>query len=565
MAVNTRLVLIETSGNQSYIFETNKRRENVGASQLVHELGATWLPGALESLGVVAGRAEDDKVEVLVASSGKALVVVPAGALGEDLVAAVTTRALTEAPGLDVCGVVSEPFTWGDQGGLAAASRQVHHQFQDVRSRRPGPQLRALRLPIVAPCATTGLAAALARREAAGEAPIDISAASAAKWDASERGLDRLAHLAGTNRDRLRDVVADLADAADWVAVVHADGNGLGSIFRDFQQALPAPQRSSDRAFADKLCAFSLAVGEVAEQALKSAIGALTPGEVPGVPQPVLPLVAGGDDITVVCDGKVALELTVELLRGFERLSAASGPVVDALATLGTPVTRLGACAGAVFVKPHYPFAAAYDMCEDLTAHAKREVKRAATDARGDRVACSALDFHVVYDSGATSLHQVREQLTRAEDGGTTTLFAKPYVVTPLEDLASANPDGLGWAERHSWDLLCQRASLLVAEDNADGDPRRRLPSSQAHALRSAAHAGTGVSEVLFARLLARYPSAGLSRLGGEGGKLYWQDPAGGSASGAPPERRTALLDAMEASAFLPVAALGKYTREGQA
>ena len=568
MTVLARLVLIETSGNQAYIFETNKRRENVGASQLVHELGSTWVPDALRELGAAGGRVDEGRVdegrpEVIVASSGKALVAVPAGGLGEDLVAAVTERSLVLAPGLDVCGVVSDAFAWGDSSGLAGASQQVHHQFQDVRAKRPGPALRALRLPIVAPCSSTGMSASVALKAAPGEDPADLSAASAAKWDAWDRGLARLAQLAGTQRDRLREVVGYLGDLAQWVAVVHADGNGLGAVFGDFQKALPEPQRTSDRAYADGLRQFSMAVDTTAAQALRTAI---TTVEMPGrvlrsglATKPVLPLVVGGDDITFLCDGQMALQLTVELLRNFEHLSASSATVTMALDSAGAPVSRLGACAGMVFVKPHYPFSSAYDLCEELTADTKRQTKHALTAAGRRVVACSALDFHIVYDSGAVGLQPVRQQLTQENGGRATTLFAKPYVVTPLKDLGAASPGGQAWAERHSWEGLCRRAQVLQAEDDDGGEPRRRLPNSQAHALRNAMHAGEAVAEARFSQLLDRRPSAGLATLGDpRSGTLYWDDPTGREGVG-PVTRRSAFLDAMEVSGFVSAGELKNY------
>jgi hypothetical protein len=90
------LVFLETSGNQAYLFGTNKLKENIGASQLTYLAGAEWAPQAASAVGG----------SCVLATSGKAIFCVPGREEGAELVRRVTLRALREAPGLSVAGAV---------------------------------------------------------------------------------------------------------------------------------------------------------------------------------------------------------------------------------------------------------------------------------------------------------------------------------------------------------------------------------------------------------------------------------------------------------------------------
>src|SRR5947209_8291579 len=114
--MQAHLVLIETSANQSYIFATNKLRENAGGSHLIDLVGRHFVPDAVAVMaGVEPGRTAEltlaeNGIEILQSAAGRALVAVREQGRGQDLVSAVTERVLLECPGLECLGVVGEPL-----------------------------------------------------------------------------------------------------------------------------------------------------------------------------------------------------------------------------------------------------------------------------------------------------------------------------------------------------------------------------------------------------------------------------------------------------------------------
>ncbi|MEJ5256365.1 MAG: hypothetical protein WHS89_13550 [Acidimicrobiales bacterium] len=553
------LVLFETSGNQRYIFDTNKLKVNLGASELTAQAGSTWVLEAVTKLTGISAptptgvadhlcdRTRNPPIEqggvaeVVVAASGKALVLVADRDRAEQLVWKVTSRALQQAPGLDICGVISEPFDW-NLTSIHKVSMQLHRDLGPVRVNRGGPQLRFPGVPIGARCTTSGLPAAVLDRSAPDPVPQPRSAAVSAALAAADAGRQRMQQLLGDGVAPTIDELEAAQEHLDWLGVIHADGNGLGSVFVNFDTLLEKAgllngatnTAERNRAYVNSLRSFSLALNDLVVQALNDALAT----QVGGADRSLVPVVLGGDDVTVLCDGRRALDLAVTYLQAFERQSAdpdLRDGIIPRIAQAAFGHPRLGACAGVAIVKPHYPFSAAYDLAEELTASAKQVKLHARPGDGSHRVTpCSAVDFHVLYDVAATDLKTLRERMST--DTGTTRLYTRPYVVTPPEHRPSN-----AWFEGRGWEHLEAKVRVLTEKD---GEGRPVLPRSQIHDLRSGLFVGKDEAEFRFLLLKTRYQSA-KHLADGPDDALFTDEPAAPA-----PLARTSLLDAMEAAEF---------------
>lgn len=557
------LVLIETSGNQQYIFSTNKLRENVGASELTYRVGTEWTLGAVhrqtekydgQPLWPTDGDAQQLRrnllnstinpplespgnrlpVEVILATSGKALLLVKDSEVGRQIIQDVTTDALKKAPGLDVCGVVSEELDW-EGCPLGVAILRLHELFEETRAQRPGPMMRFLRLPVVAECASSGLPAKKwhVPGENDGIEPAARSAVTLAKWKYRKRYKDRMEQLLNRERTRLRFIanIEKLEQQADWIAIIHADGNGLGQIFLNFDEYADC---ADNRDYVVKLRRFSLGLDLCTERAFMSALDKWVRYDTSvWYRLPLLPIVLGGDDMTVVCDGRAAIPFTRQFLIQFEEetgrtkdLSPEDQPlyqIIQGAARKALSAPRLSACAGISIVKPHYPFSGAYEIAEELLQSAKRIKNVIKSPANGFPWPASALDFHIHYDTSGNDLDRVRERLKLADDSQ---LYCRPYVVSnallldnELEEFGEATMEARKWVDQHHWDKLQQRVNKLTEKD-VDG--RRKLPNSQMHDLRAGLFLGREAANARYELIRHRYDSIDI--FGGENNDLFEEE-----------------------------------------
>src|SRR5690606_35283209 len=175
-----RWVLIETGGNQRYIFGSSRLRHVVGASQLVHEVGTGWVPEAVDACGL-----SDDTV--VMTASGKALLLVDSREAGRAVVREVTRRALREAPGLRVTGVVGPEFDPQAPMAHERARAETYGQMPLVRAARPSLQNRDRVFPWHELCRYSGQPAACRERYGGDEPPVPTAAAMLARSRARDR------------------------------------------------------------------------------------------------------------------------------------------------------------------------------------------------------------------------------------------------------------------------------------------------------------------------------------------------------------------------------------------
>lgn len=436
-----KIVVVDTAQIQPYVFGSNRLRENIGASHLVAQATGQW---ALEEVihvepshnvkDAATGKLDSSvnieqgqvKAQVIYTGGGNVVVVFSDdNGQAEKFVRNFSRRLLRDAPNLQIV-VTAGDFQPGQS--LAQAVQRTFLQLLRVKRERSfAPPPPGLGVTVM--CKSTGLPAVAKTQptvksepDTAYEASTEIHAKLRAAWprdtepsladEALQSFLD-LPERYVCPRDF--DDLGREAGEDSHIAVIHADGNGMGQLFQDVGDKYTSPKQNED--YIQAVYALSEQVKEASKAALQTvgkqliermekdtghainhynAWGELLADVVLQERDgkqliPFRPLVFGGDDLTFVCDGRLGLSLAIMYLQQFEEQTE---KIVG---------KRLTACAGVAIVKSRYPFAVAYQLADDLCASAKRYRHRASLGG-------SCLDWHFALSDVSGKPEEIRQR-----------------------------------------------------------------------------------------------------------------------------------------------------------
>ena len=246
------------------------------------------------------------------------------------------------------------------------------------------------------------------------------------KFKAAEKARSAMALKTLPARDnnmhyRLPDSFEELTSKDNsTIAIVHIDGNGLGSVVTSLFKEL---SRLGNEKATEAYRKFCIAIQESTEQSVQEALTPIIQAhENSGgnrKPLPFRPLICAGDDVTIVLRAEDAIRFSVDFFESFEKHSEKK------LLETGIEGLKnhlpLTACAGIAFVKKSFPFSQAYGLCESLCRFAK--------DRTGRK--CSALAFWRLTSSMSDDFTGILErELTirySGENESRTVLTMMPY------------------------------------------------------------------------------------------------------------------------------------------
>jgi hypothetical protein len=411
-------------GIQSFIFETNKLKEIVGASELVEQI-------CTDLFYKVANINEEDN-KIILSAAGNIKYIFDDETKCRDFVRIFPKSVMEFAPGITISQAVVA-FEGDDN------SKEIQTLEEKLKvQRNKVPLSTEIGFMALERARRTG---GVAYKYDDGEA-IDEATQQKRSYANNYKLFEKMSGLDFKKMSDFkpnRELSFDTEDMTksgnnSWIAVIHADGNGLGQIIQNHGKEMTQneifPQFSKAIDNATKA-----AVKKAFEEVVLSESEKIKKAKNPKYRYPIRPIVIGGDDLTVIIRADLAFEFTKVFLNQFEQQSE------QLFKNLGLPEYKQGltACAGIAFIKESYPLHYGLHLAENLCSDAKKRVKAVNNegkmiDPKYNQMPKSALSLYKVQESFVEDLKILKERTLTTDTE--LSYYAGPYLLEEADNLS---------------------------------------------------------------------------------------------------------------------------------
>ena len=405
-------------GIQGFIFRTNKLKEIVGGSEMVERICTELF---YNTAGIFNPKEDEN---IILSAAGNIKYIFEDKQKCEDFVRRFPKVVMDYAPGVTI-----------SQAVVSFVGDEFSNEIQLLENK-----LKSQRNKVPLTTDIGFMALERARRTGGVGVKFDnevVDSSIQEKIEAS-KNLCLFQKMAGF-KPKSSEIAFDIEDITkygknSWIAVIHADGNGLGQILQSHGKDLVQNK---------KFATFSKAIDDATKNAVKKAFEEVVKHDYdakiiakPKMRYPIRPIVIGGDDLTVIIRADLAFEFTKVFLKSFEEASALLFKVIN----IKEFEDGLTACAGIAFIKESYPLHYGLHLAEQLCGDAKKKVKKqnndgSLEDPKYGQMPKSALAFYKVQDSFVEDLKELKERTLLTNYG--LSYYYGPYLLENADNLST--------------------------------------------------------------------------------------------------------------------------------